>query len=240
MENQRPYRVNEGKREFVAYGGVHYACYAIKTSVVTEKDALADIVAQYAQPALERDDVLFISEKMVACTQGRAIPIQQIVPGVWARLLSRFVTRSPYGIGLSMPETMQCAIDECGLLRILLAAFAGMIGRLFGQKGWFYQVAGPDAASVDGPCPNTLPPYNQYAVLGPRHPNGVARAVSRQVGGNLVLIVDANDLGCNVLGASRKGIDQERYRTLLAQNPLGQSAECTPMGLSLIHISYRS
>lgn len=230
-ENQPRCRVNPGKREFVAYGGAYYACYAIKTSVVTERDTLADIVARYAQPVLERDDVLFISEKMVACTQGRAIPIRDIVPGVWARLLSRFVTRSPYGIGLSMPETMQCAIDECGLLRILLAAAAGLAGKLLGRRGWFYRVAGQDAASVDGPCPNTLPPYNQYAVLGPRHPNGVARAVSKRLGGLLVLIIDANDLGCTLLGASRRGIDRERYLALLAQNPLGQGDECTPMGL---------
>ena len=224
-------KVNEQKQKRIEVEGRSYDRFAIPTPVIAEGDDLDALLTQLVLPELKTGDLVFISEKMVACTQGRAIPIQQIVPGVWARLLSRFVTRSPYGIGLSMPETMQCAIDECGLLRILLAAFAGMIGRLFGQKGWFYRVAGPDAASVDGPCPNTLPPYNQYAVLGPRHPNGVARAVSRQVGGNLVLIVDANDLGCNVLGASRKGIDQERYRALLAQNPLGQSAECTPMGL---------
>ena len=36
-----------------------------------------------------------------------------------------FVRQVPYGIGLRNPYSMQCAIDECGAPRILLAAVVG-------------------------------------------------------------------------------------------------------------------
>ncbi|MDM8535051.1 diaminopimelate decarboxylase, partial [Clostridiaceae bacterium HSG29] len=41
-------------------------------------------------------------------------------PSKMATFISSFVTRSPYGIGLGMPETMEMAIRECGLPKILL------------------------------------------------------------------------------------------------------------------------
>lgn len=225
------YIVNPGKEEFVEQGGRRYACYAIQTSVVTAEDELNEVVKECAGDLLRQGDVLFISEKMVACAQGRAIPLDSIKPGFWARLLSRFVTRSSYGIGLSMPETMQCAINECGLFRILIAAVAGLFGKLFGKKGWFYIVAGRKAAAVDGPCDCTLPPYNHYVVPAPVDPDGAAASVSKTLGGNLVLIVDCNDFGSEILGVSVEGTDREFYAGLLKQNPLGQGHQRTPIGI---------
>ena len=222
--------VNKGKKSLVRWGNEYYFCFAIKTKVVSRDDRLADIVRTYAQPCVEEGDILFVSEKMVACAQGRAIPLSAIQPGFLARLLSRFVTKSKAGIGLSMPETMQCAIDECGVLRILAAATVGMAGKLIGRKGWFYRVAGYRAACIDGPCDHTIPPYNRYVVPAPLAPDKTATAVSRQLGGITVLIVDVNDIGVEILGKSHT-IDADKVRGLLRQNPLGQSSESTPMGI---------
>ena len=222
--------VNKGKKRLVRWGNENYSCFAIKTKVVSRDDRLADIIRTYAQPCVEEGDVLFISEKMVACAQGRAIPLSAIQPCFFARFLSRFVTKSKVGIGLSMPETMQCAIDECGTFRILAAAVAGMAGRLIGRKGWFYRVAGYRAACIDGPCDYTIPPYNRYVVPAPLAPDKTATAVSRLLGGITVLIVDANDIGVEILGKSHN-IDADKVRGLLRQNPLGQSSESTPMGI---------
>lgn len=86
-------------------------------------------------------------------------------------------------------------------------------------------------AAIDGPCSCTLPPYNEYVVLSPMNPRRTAREVSGQLGGKTVLVVDVNDLGCKVLGASCKNVDEEMYATLLKQNPLGQSAQRTPVGI---------
>lgn len=223
--------VNPGKRELVESRGRKFLCYALRTDVVTERDRLEDIIRRFAASAVQPGDVLFISEKMVACTQGRAYPVKEIQVGPAARFLSRFVTRTPYGIGLAMPQTMQCAINEVGLPRILKAAVVGAVGKLFRQKGWFYRVAGDCVAAIDGPCSYTLPPYNQYVVLAPLNPNQAAERVSKQLGGIQVLIVDANDLGCKILGVSDPGIDCGMFLELLRQNPLGQSSQCTPIGI---------
>lgn len=223
-------RVNPGKKVLVESHERRYLCYAIKTRVVTEENSLSEIIAGYAKPHLQKGDILFLSEKMVACTQGRALPLSSIKPGRLARLLSRFVTRSKAGIGLSMPETMQCAIIECGISRILIAAAAGMLGKIFRQKGWFYQVAGCHARGIDGPCSNTIPPYNKYVVLAPIEPQSIAADISRTLGGIAVVIVDANDLGVDILGSSA-ALDRNTIADLLRQNPLGQSNESTPMGI---------
>ena len=223
--------VNEDKELIVGSGADRFYCFAIKTKVVTVGDKLGEILDQYARPLLEEGDILFIAEKMISCLQGRAIPLEEIKPGFWARFLSRRVTKNPGGIGLAMPETMQCAIDECGLLRILFASVIGVIGKLFGRKGWFYHVAGYKAASIDGPCHWTIPPYNRYVVLGPRDPDQTALEASRLLGGATVLIVDLNDLGGQILGASAKNVDKAKMLELLTQNPLGQTDESTPMGI---------
>ena len=138
--------------------------------------------------------------------------------------------KTPHGIGLGIPETMEMALRECGTIRILFAAFIGAIGKLLGKHGWFYIIAGPKASSIDGPCPNTIPPYNECVVLGPLNPNETAADIANYIG-HPVLIVDINDLGGNILGASDPSIDRDLYARILKDNPLGQSHECTPMGI---------
>ena len=223
--------VNQGKQEFVGQGRNRHQCLAIRTKVVLREDKLEDIIEEFARPVVMEGDILFISEKMVACTQGRAVPLEDIRPGFWAALLSRFVVKRPGGIGLGMPETMQCAIQECGLPRILVASAVGAVGKLFGKRGWFYRVAGWRAASIDGPCHWTLPPYNRYVVLGPENPENTAKEISCALGGKCVLVVDLNDFGGKILGCSHPDADQTLLLDLLAQNPLGQSGQCTPMGV---------
>jgi asparagine synthase (glutamine-hydrolysing) len=67
---------------------------------------------------------LLVSEKVVAVAQGRGYRVDEVHYGLWARTLFRFVNRTPYGIGLGHPATMQLAIREIGLPRILLAPAA--------------------------------------------------------------------------------------------------------------------
>ncbi len=221
--------VNDKKREFVTVDGVKYGRYAVRTHVVTEKDSLRNIAKKYVLPNVRPGDVVFFSEKMVACTQGRAIPLRDIKSRRLAVFLSGHVYKNPGGIGLAMPETMEMALRECGTLRILLAAAAHCLGRLLGQRGWFYIVAGRKAASIDGPCHYTIPPYNEYVVLGPDRPDAAAREAA-EVLGVPALIVDINDLGGEILGSSEK-IDKKLYRAILRDNPLGQSGQCTPCGI---------
>lgn len=222
--------VNNGKEKCITVNGTEYERYGIVTHVITEADDIVDVAKTYAAPNMKEGDILFITEKIVGCTQGRAIPIKDIKPRLLAKILSRFVVRTPYGIGLAMPETMEMALRECGTLRILFAAAVSAVGKLFGIRGWFYKIAGEKARSIDGPCDCTLPPYNEYVSLAPLEPDEVAKKVSDAIGFP-VLITDINDLGGNIMGASSKDMDRDELVAILKDNPLGQSSEQTPLGV---------
>lgn len=220
----------EKKKELcIEVDGILYERIPVKTHVIKYGDDIVEVVDSYTKDLLIDGDYVFISEKCVACTQNRAIPLKNIKPSLLATFLSKFVTKTPHGIGLGMPETMHYAIKECGTLRILVAAAAGAIGKLFHKKGWFYIVAGRKAASIDGPTPNTIPPYNQYVVLGPKNPNDVANKIAKRIN-HPTFIVDINDLGGNILGNS-SDISNDLIVRILKDNPLGQNDESTPIGI---------
>ncbi len=236
LENGAPeqpeqgYVVNPEKNETITVDGVTYRRLCIKTHVITDQDDICQVVEKYAAPLVQEGDIIFITEKAVACTQKRAIPLKDIHPRPLARFLSRFVLRTPYGIGLAMPETMEMALQECGTIRILFAAAVSAVGKLFGIRGWFYNIAGYKARSIDGPCDFTLPPYNHYVVLGPDKPDEVAREISQKVK-TPVAITDINDLEGQILGTSDKSMDRALLCKILKDNPLGQCSEQTPMGI---------
>ena len=223
---------NEGKNCIIEVDGVRYERLPIRTHLITAEDDILDVAEKYGSPVLTQPgDMLFITEKIVACTQGRAIPLKDIKPRKLAYWLSDKVTKTPHGIGLGMPENMEYALRECGVLRILFAAFVAVIGKkIFHKKGWFYKVAGYRARSIDGPCHNTIPPYNQCVVLGPLEPDKVARQIKERIGYD-VIISDINDLEGQILGASSKEINKKLYARILKDNPLGQDCQQTPMGI---------
>jgi asparagine synthase (glutamine-hydrolysing) len=219
--------------------GVH-ARVPVATPLVGDGDDI-DAVASEALAAcpvpLAGGDVVAVSEKVVAVSQGRSFPAREVRPSGLATALSRFVARTPAGIGLGIPETMQLAIDEAGAARIVLAAVAGAAGRLAGRRGDFYRVAGHDVNAIDGPTAGTLPPYDTHAKLPPRDPEGVAARLSRSLAGTVaaggavgVAVVDANDRGVRVLGASA-GVDRDLVAWLFGDNPLGQGREQTPIAI---------
>jgi len=220
---------NEGKSLVVTIEGTAYARYPIRTHVIGPQDSALDVTRTYAATLLQPEDVLCISEKMVSITQGRAFAVKDIRPGSMARLLCKFVKKTKHGIGLGSPATMQLALQEVGTPRILLASLASVLTKPFGVRGVFYHVAGRQAAAIDGPTPYTLPPYNEYASLAPANPNRVAKELAVALGCK-VAIIDANDLGVEVLGAS-DGLDRKLIQSTFRDNPLGQGSEQTPMAI---------
>jgi len=229
-EEHIPQIANPGKSLLRTVDGVSYQRLPLKTHLITSSDQMEDVVNQYAREYLLPGDILFISEKAVACTQNRAIPMEDIRPRKLAVTLSRYVTKTPAGIGLGIPETMEMALRECGTLRILFAAFCSVIGKLLRKNGWFYIVAGPKARGIDGPTEGTIPPYDHYVVLAPADPRAAAKKLSQAVNCP-VAIVDINDLGANILGFSHSEPAIALLERILADNPLGQSTEQTPMGI---------
>ncbi|HJT37974.1 MAG TPA: asparagine synthase (glutamine-hydrolyzing) [Actinomycetota bacterium] len=227
---------NPGRHLFVRAADDTYARVPVRTPVISAGDDLQTIVEKALVGHDVRDgDTIAISEKAVAVSQGRSFPIAEVRPTTLAKLLARFVGKTPVGIGLGMPQTMQLAIEEVGAARILFAALVAAVTRPFGIRGIFYRIAGPQAAAIDGPTPGTLPPYNTHAKKAPADPDGVARALSKALGAAAagavgVAIVDANDIGVNVLGASA-GVDRSLVVELFRDNPLGQGHQQTPIAL---------
>lgn len=220
---------NEGKQLERVVGGVNYLRFPIKTHVIKPTDNIEDVVRQYLAELVQSGDIVAVSEKVVAITQGRSYPIKDIKPSWLAKLLVKFVFKPKWGIGLGSPWTMELALREAGAPRILFAALASAVTKPFGVRGVFYRVAGKNINAIDGPTPYTLPPYNEYAKLAPKDPDKVAEKLSEIIKAG-VAIIDANDIGVQVLGAS-KGIDIELIRELFKDNPLGQTTEQTPLCL---------
>lgn len=223
--------INENKNEIITVESEQYSRFAIKTHIITDDDDICEVAVNYAKDLLQEGDILFITEKIVACTQGRAIPMKDITPRSIAKFLCRFVLKTPHGIGLGIPETMEMALRECGTVRIFFAAAVSAIGKLFGKRGWFYRVAGYRARSIDGPCNCTIPPYNEYVVLAPENPDRVAKEISTALGGISVIISDINDLDGQILGAYPNNINRSLMVKILKDNPLGQESQQTPMGI---------
>ncbi len=219
---------NPGKTLTIEAIGVTYERFPVKTPVINSGDDFRTIVIEEAGDFLQDGDVLLLAESVVAISQGRGFRFSEIEYGWFAKFYSQFVTRTPSGIGLGTPETMQLAINECGLLRISLAVAIAGVTKPLGWKGNFYRVAGPKARAIDGPTAGTLPPYNEFASLSPKNPREYAHKTEQEIKQSVeVIIVDANDIGVNILGAKDKA--QEMLGVALCKdNPMGQGSEGTP------------
>jgi F420-0:gamma-glutamyl ligase len=225
-------RANEGKSLEIDIDGVRYERIPIRTHVVMSGDDVIKVIKDYAAEAVRPGDVLFVTEKIVAISQGRSYPLESISVRPLARMLSNHVLKTPHGIGLGMPETMEMALRECGVPRILFAAAVSVVSKRLGRSGDFYRIAGPKARGIDGPTPKTIPPYNQQVVLTPARPTEMAGRIKRALGDVCdVLIVDINDFGGNVLGSTVPRKTHPLYARILRDNPLGQEHQSTPLGI---------
>jgi hypothetical protein len=201
----------------------------LKTALLVPGD---DII-QVAQGALETaglqaepSDILVICESPLAITQGRIVDLDDVHPGVPARILCRLFD---FDSSLCNPYAFQVAVDLVGLPRILLALSVAMPGRIFGRHGDFYRIAGRQVTWIDD-VPGNLPPYTQDIVLGPDDPTGVACRVAAILGCGAA-VVDANDLGrVEICGAS-PFIDHDLLVEAMRPNPQGNADERTPLVL---------
>ena len=246
---------NDGKQRDVEVDGARWARIPLQTHAFAPGENFASLIAGYVSAALNpiRDDpelspgldrtwYVVSSEKIIAIAQGRSYFLWDIQPGWWARTLSRFVVKLPTGIGLGTPWTMQLAIQEVGLPRILVAAAASAAGKAIGKRGWFYRVAGHSVNAIDGPAETNVYPANVSAKLAPKDPDvasgqirrAISAAVPAEIGDILggVCIIDANDLGRNVLG-QQSDRDDEFFAQLFADNPAGQGRQQTPVTVCL-------
>lgn len=203
-------------------------------------DTLSGAEDQDHQVATTGRWYLFISEKIVAITQGRSMFVWDINVSWAARVLSRFVVRTPTGIGLGSPFTMQLAIGEAGLPRILFASAGSVVGKVMGKRGVFYDLVGNNVRAIDGPTEYSAYPSNVSAKLPPKDPDKVAAELTAAIRPILpepyastfagTVVMDANDLGRNALGQDVPG-EPRRYEEMFADNPLGQGSQQTPLAI---------
>ncbi|MDO5661221.1 MAG: asparagine synthase (glutamine-hydrolyzing) [Brachybacterium sp.] len=247
------YAPNPGKELDLtsSYDGRTWRRFPLQTDLVSRDSDLERLVTERVEAFFADlpEDALppnapwhfFISEKIVAITQGRSLFTWEITPRRSARLLSRAVTRTPAGIGLGSPYTMELAIREIGLPRIAFAAVVGGAAKLIGKKGVFYQLAGSDVRAIDGPTEYSAFPSNVSAKLPPKDPDAVSARLSAAIRRSDIpaayrdsfagtVVMDANDIGRNLLGSDVSG-PAARYEETFADNPLGQGRQRTPLAI---------
>jgi len=217
------------KPETREVNGKTYLRIPVKTRILQSGDDLVEIINEYAKPIMQPGDIITISESPVAITQGRAINEKDIKIGFLAKILWRCVGRVPYGIGLRSPTSMQCAIDECGGLRILFAAVIGGISKyILRRKGDFYRIAGIQAALIDAAHTTTVNGYEACVIKGPLKPMEVANQIASVIGHD-VAIMDINDIGGSWCIGHSAGVDAKLIQDIMRDNPQGQGDELTPM-----------
>ena len=232
--------LNHARHLFLESRGDVWARIPLRSALLSPGDDIAEALVDSVRAtrdgfALADGDLLLVSEKALAISQGRSYPVTEIHPTALARWLSRYVSREPTGVGLAHPTTMQLAIDEAGTRRILLAAAAAALARPLGKRGVFYRVAGRGVSAIDGPSALNLPPYDRWATKAPLDPAGAADRIAhvvlertgRRVG---VAIIDANDMAAEVF-ATTDGVRRDDVLAVVADNPLGQSDQQTPFGV---------
>lgn len=253
--SKEPLAPNDGKSRAIEVGDVSWVRVPIQTELFARGDALAEKVTSYVcdtvakalddpdlAPGFDRGWYVVVSEKIVAISQGRSYFTWEINPGLPAKTLAKFVHRTPAGIGLGSPWTMQLAINEAGLGRILLASAASVVGKLARRKGTFYEVAGHRVNAIDGPTPYSAYPSNVSAKLPPKDPDRVAENLTAALRAGLpeaaagmlrgTVVMDSNDLGRDVLGHDTDRTD-EFFCELFADNPFGQGRQQTPIAVCL-------
>ncbi len=198
----------------------------IKTHLLTPLDSPVEVVRRYVLPHAKPGDVVTIGESPIAIMQGRWRHPSTIKPGwVAKRICYYFLPTS----SLATACGLQSLVDVVGPWRVLFAFVGGAIARVFGYRGMFYQLAGEQARLIDD-VTGTLPPYDQFIVLGPENSQQVVDEIQRETG-LAAAIVDVNDLrAVKVLAASR-GVSQRFLEQSLIANPAGNANEQTPVVL---------
>ena len=222
------FKANEGKSVTIRAMGATWARHAIETHFVQVGESYLDLMERYVLPVYQPGDILSMSEKVIAMFQKRIVTEDEVKPGFWAKLLSRFVHQTAAGPGMGLPVKMQFAINVCGLPKVLWAAFRAAIDKLRGVKGTFYHILGQEVSGLDGFYGHEIPEYAHMGVRIPENPAGVCDEIYEKTG-IVSMIVDANDLNVEMLGhcSQLKQSDSELLE-LIADNPAGQDRQLTP------------
>ena len=220
---------NEGKNVEIEVNGKTYLRHAIKTRFVKQGEDYIEIFKEYVMPLYEEGDIVSCSEKIIALCQNRVVKREDIKIGFWAKLLSKFASHPDTGVGVGETIKMQYAINKVGILKVLWASFASAVTKLFGKKGVFYKIVGQEVSGLDGFYDHIWSEYRDIGIENPENPSKVCNEIKEKLG-ITCMIVDANDLGQELLGTSDNLVGrEEELLGIIKDNPAGQGREQTPI-----------
>lgn len=223
------YYSNKGKNIEILVDGSIYKRHAIKTKFVNPGDDYISVVKEYVSNVYQEGDIISISEKIIALCQNRIVRKEDMKISILAKILCKFASNTAAGPGVSEVYKMQYAINIAGSLKVLFASIASAVTKLFGIKGVFYKIVGQDVAGLDGFYDKVWKEYGQIGIELPENPNEVCNEIKEKLGISC-MIVDANDLGQDLLGCSYDLIKQKQSLIkLISDNPAGQGDEQTPI-----------
>ncbi len=200
--------------------------FPIRTHLLTQLDDPIEIIKRYVVPHAQKGDIVTIGETPLALIQGRFRHPTDVKPGWVAKRICYFFLPTS---SLATACGMQTLVDIVGPIRVLIAFFGGSIAKILGKPGMFYQFAGEQARLIDD-VTGTLPPYDQFIVLGPENPQQVVEQI-QQATGLGAAIVDVNDLKAVKILAATSKVSHPLLKEALRSNPAGNADEQTPVVL---------
>lgn len=200
--------------------------FPIKTHLLTPLDNPVEIVKRYVTPHAQPGDIVTIGETPLALMQERFRHPSEIKPGWVAKRICYFFLPTS---SLATACGMQALVDIMGPVRVFGAFILGAIAKVLGKPGVFYQLAGEQARLIDD-VTGTLPPYDQFIVMGPENPQEIVGRIEAETGLGAA-IVDVNDLKAVKILASTPDISLPVLVEALKSNPAGNADEQTPVVL---------
>lgn len=196
----------------------------VKTRILTDKDNIVDIIAEYADGMVGPDDIICSAESVVAITQRRYTRPEELTPSWQARVMRRFV---PAEGSMASLYGMQAAMELEGEWKMLFCFILGFAAKLIGKNGVFYKLC--RQASLTDDVTGTMPPFDKCIVYGPANPDGVAEKIKRRMGCYGAVVADVNDLKRSAILGHSHGLDPQEIAQILIDNPFGNASQKTPI-----------
>lgn len=228
--------INENKNYMIDTTTGKYGRDAVKTHFIQVGENIIDLITKYVSPDYQPDDIVAVSSKIVSLYQKRVIYKSDMKLSSVAKFLSKFAAKSNAGIGVNSVWKMQYAIDYCGYAKVFWAAFCAGIGKLFGKRGIFYDIVGVEISGLDGFYDKCFKEYGEFGIQIPVNCSELCNMIYTQTGVS-VFIADANDFTQTIFGkADSIAYTYDQLCEMIADNPAGQSDQCTPFIIIKSHI----
>jgi hypothetical protein len=196
----------------------------VKTRILTDKDDIVDIIAEYAAGLVGPDDIICSAESVVAITQRRYTRPEELTPSWQARVMRRFV---PAEGSMASLYGMQAAMELEGEWKTLFCFIIGFLAKLVGKNGVFYKLC--RQASLTDDVTGTMPPFDKCIVYGPDDPDGVAEKIKKRMNCYGACVADVNDLKRSAVLGHSHGLNPNEIARILIDNPFGNASQKTPI-----------